>query len=185
MLAVGESQQGSARAVFALQAEHHPPELHESVAFFTQLLARHPLSCFVSSDRFYILSYPVSEEEIPTLSKNASLLEAGAFADVWIHDVVVDASARGQGLGRQLVVAAVEGALREIEQAGCTPNRIRLVSLPQKVGYWKRLGFIEKALAEAGLPACYPQGSVHMELGLREFAEANPSRSHPTRSHPI
>ena len=84
----------------------------------------------------------------------------------WIEDVVVDASARGAGVGEALVRAALERAAREgVERVMLTsrPARRAARALYRKVGFEEAETSVFVLLAEAGRQMEKPKSSASDE----------------------
>lgn len=75
------------------------------------------------------------------------------FADVFLHDMCVDPSFRGLGLG----AALVRTLLRRHQT-------VHLVSLPESTSYWRHAGATEMDADKQHLLPSYPLGSVHFLL---------------------
>ena len=159
---VREASATDLQAVLRLQAACHPGELHESSACLAGILAHgHSLLALdhLSGDAVgYALGHPGEQAAFDSAPAAASEQAGAAWFE---HDVVVSVEARGAGVARALVDAALARA------AARGATHAHLVALPGTAALWARFGF---AACDAGAyadAASYGPGAVHMRAALR------------------
>ncbi|WP_052214852.1 GNAT family N-acetyltransferase [Belnapia sp. F-4-1] len=140
--------------VVALAAAAHP-HYPEEPAVFAERLALAPGFCWVLEDgRGYALAHPWAGP-VPPLDSLLGALPAAAEA-LHLHDIVLAPEARGAGGAAAMIERlAALGAASGLE-------RMTLVAVAGKAGYWRRLGFVP--LLEV---ASYGAGAVLMARPLR------------------
>lgn len=151
-------------AVLRLQAACHAGELHESAACMRAIL-EHGHSLLALDPAGAAVGYALGhdgEQAAFDCAPPAAEQPSGAW---FLHDVVVSAQARGAGVARALV----DAALARAAQRGAA--HAHLVALPGTAALWARFGFVAcdgsdgAAYADA---ASYGPGAVHMRAALRE-----------------
>lgn len=156
-----------AAAVLRLQAECHCAALHESAACVRAIIAAQ--CSFLALDGAgdavgYALAHDGEQAAFDaTPPVCASAAGSSASCDsFFLHDVAVRGAARGAGVARALVRAALAcGAERGAAHA-------HLVALPGTAALWLRFGF---AACEDGAyddAASYGPGAVHMRATLSD-----------------
>ena len=158
---VREASAADLEAVLRLQAACHPGELHESSACLAGILAHGNslLALDVAGDAVgYALGHDGEQAAFDSAPAAASEQASAAW---FVHDVVVSVEARGAGVARALVDAALARA------AARGATHAHLVALPGTAALWARFGF---AACDAGAyadAASYGPGAVHMRAALR------------------
>lgn len=139
--------------IYALAARCHP-DLHERKAVLAEKQRLAPQSCFVSEQIFppqnitaetadtiqkrklcgYLLAHPWRDNAVPKLDTLLHSLPAAANS-LYLHDLALDSSARGQGLAAQAVNLISDYA----KQAGF--HSINLVAVHHSAPFWQKHGF--------------------------------------------
>jgi GNAT superfamily N-acetyltransferase len=128
-------------AALRLQAAAYPAFLQEDAAAFASRLDVTAPYCFAATrDRRllgYLLAHGWPRESPPAVG---AFLRRDAPSEVlYIHDLTVDAGARGMAIGEQLIAGAVGLAARDGLQLA------ELIAVAGAAGYCERLGFADAA----------------------------------------
>ena len=151
-------------AVHALSMHVHPdhPERAEVLA---EKLRLFPRGCFVlergARIAGYCFSHPWTAGAPPALDTLLGALPA-APATYFIHDLTLDAAARGQGLGRAVVPELIAAARSQ------SLTHVTLIAVNRRGPFWQAGGFTatNDAALQAQARTKYGAGAVHMELRL-------------------
>lgn len=104
----------------------------------------------------YLLAHAWDRPQPPKLYE--MLPEVAVGNELFLHDLAVAGSAKGQGVGVRLAQRLIDDA-RVRSYA-----RIRLVSVQASEGFWQRLGF--KTRTDSRVAPCYGEDARLMELAL-------------------
>lgn len=155
---------GDVAAVHRISAQVHPahPERAEVLAEKFRL---YPKGCFVLEGAGgisgYCFSHPWTDGAPPPLDTFMTALP-GDLNAYFIHDLTVDDSLRGTGMGRALVPELFKAA----RAAGL--ERLVLVAVNNRGPFWQAAGFSatpDEAMQQAAR-AKYGAGAVHMSMRL-------------------
>ena len=150
-------------AVLRLQAECHPGELHESGACLRAILLHGHSLLALDSRTGAAVGYALGHDGEQAAIDCAPAAAAEQASDAWfVHDVVVSVAARGSGVARALVDAALARA------AARGATHAHLVALPGTAALWARFGFAACDDGEYADAASYGPGAVHMRAPLRD-----------------
>ena len=103
------------------------------------LPSKEDMEYIVNSNNTQIFIAEENNEILGTLTLVFNKIPTGG--KVWIEDVVVDSAARGQGIGKELILFAIEYTKsKNIEKINLTssPERVAANKLYQKLGFIKR-----------------------------------------------
>jgi GNAT superfamily N-acetyltransferase len=151
-------------AVHRISMDVHPahPERAEVLAEKFRL---YPAGCFVLERRDgvvgYCFSHPWTDGQPPPLDTLMGALPAHV-STYFVHDLTVDESVRGTGMGRALVPNLFAAA----RAAGV--DRLVLVAVNNRGPFWQAAGFLvtpDEAMQQAAR-AKYGAGAVHMSMRL-------------------
>jgi len=124
-------------AVLGISQEVHPA-YPEDAAVFAERLALYPAGCFVLAGQGglhgYAISHPWRFGEPPKLNTLLRALPTAADS-YYLHDIALAGTARGGGLGGQIVARLVAVA----RAAGL--ETLSLVAVNGSVPFWQRQGF--------------------------------------------
>lgn len=158
-------------AVLRVQAACHAPALLERAECISSILAHGASFVAFAVDTAevvgYALLHPGASAALgETVPPPAAL--APPHLSFFLHDVAVRPSARGAGVARQLVLAALAHA-----RATHAAQVMHLVALPGTGALWSRFGFEphhDDAFDDA---ASYGDGAVHMRALLTDKDAVN------------
>ncbi|AIY42027.1 GCN5-related N-acetyltransferase [Collimonas arenae] len=125
-------------SVMRIQAECYPPSMQESEEVFRARLALTPTTCWIwslprQSAAAYLFCYPSQKDAITALGDQFKI---AAMPDcLYLHDLAVSPSARGQRAANTLVAAALNHA------RGNAMAWSALVSVQQSQSFWGTLGY--------------------------------------------
>lgn len=123
--------------VLGISQEVHPA-YPEDAAVFAERLDLYPAGCFVLAGQGglhgYALSHPWRYGEPPKLNTLLATLPPAADT-YYLHDIALAGTARGGGLGGQIVARMVAAA----RVAGL--DNLSLVAVNGSVAFWQRQGF--------------------------------------------
>ena len=152
------------QAVLRLQAACHPGELHESAACLAGILA-HGHSLLALDAAGAAVGYALGHDGEQAAFDAPVPAAAAQASDAWyLHDCVVDVSARGAGVARALV----DAVLARAAQRGA--RHAHLVALPGTAALWARFGFAACDGDAYDDAASYGPGAAHMRAALRDTA---------------
>ena len=158
---VRPARESDVPALLALQAECHAAELQESAACLRAILA-HGCS-FVALHADAVVGYALAHDGEQAVLDAVPAASGAACSDAWfLHDVAVSAAARGSGVARALVDAALA---RAAERGAAHAH---LVALPGTARLWTRFGFAACAAGAYADAASYGPGATHMRAALRQ-----------------
>lgn len=152
-------------AVLGVQAQCYPPEMNESREVLSQRLLACPDTAWVALDAqgqvgAYLVAYRSVWGKVTPLGRPFA---HDAQADVlYLHDLGIGATLRGQGVAQRLIDVAREWAVVR----GC--RGLTLVSVNDTVPFWQRHG-LEAVTVDAagrGALATYPGRPVYMAVAL-------------------
>lgn len=152
--------------VLALQADSYPPALRDSLDAFASRLALPGGYCHVAEMNGrsvgYILAHPWPSRQPPAVDTVLDLPATATPCVLYVHDLSVSATAKGIGLGAQLLDAALDEARRR----GLVSAE--LVAVPGAAGFWQRLGFLPQEVGPdlARKVRHYGDGAVYMSRAL-------------------
>ncbi|WP_211472717.1 GNAT family N-acetyltransferase [Collimonas humicola] len=147
-------------AVMRIQAECYPSSMQETEEVFRARLALTPSTCWIWSPTpdnaaAYLFSYPSRKDAITPLGAQFKL--AAPPDCLYLHDLAVAPSARGQRAANALVAAALDHARAENLAWSA------LVSVQQSQEFWGRLGYaaieVEHSPAKENLDSYQMPGS--------------------------
>ncbi|MDZ5647697.1 GNAT family N-acetyltransferase [Nitrospirillum sp. BR 11828] len=145
-------------SVFTLACAIHV-DFFEAFEVMADKLAAYPTGCLTLARADggiggYVLSHPYARGRVPKL--NHMLGGLPADADIYyLHDVAIDAAARGQGHADAAVAILTEHA----RGAGFT--EMRLLSVNNSTAFWSRKGFA--AIQETSVDvSSYGEDAVYM-----------------------
>lgn len=153
-------------AVHRISAHVHPahPERAEVLA---EKFCLYPKGCFVleggNGIAGYCFSHPWTGGPPPPLDTFMTALPTG-LSTYFIHDLTVDESVRGTGMGRALVPDLLKAA----QAAG--QDRLVLVAVNNRGPFWQAAGFSatpDETMQQAAR-AKYGDGAVHMSMRLQK-----------------
>ena len=139
------------------------PESRQS--FLSKLVAS-PETCVVAEDAGivvgYLLSVPIEFSEPPTLNSE-EVKTPPAPNCLYLHDLAISPTYRSQGVGRLLVDAFFEAALR------CNLPQVSLIAVQNSSPYWARYGFTPVAVSGylAEKVAGYGEKAILMSRSFR------------------
>ncbi|GAA4954394.1 hypothetical protein GCM10023314_30040 [Algibacter agarivorans] len=114
------------RLITQLSNECNPPSKEDIISI-------------INSDNITLFLAEVNDEIIGTLSLVFNKIPSGD--KVWIEDVVIDKSVRGKGLGKRLILFAIDYIKsKNIDKINLTssPERVAANNLYQNLGFGKR-----------------------------------------------
>ncbi|CAH0535646.1 hypothetical protein VST7929_03158 [Vibrio stylophorae] len=135
--------------IYQIQVQAYQSIEPEPVAILQDKWQKSPECCFVYKKdqqiKGYLLAHAWNRETPPKLSQR--LPEDSHGEILFLHDLAIDSTAAGQGIGPQLIEKLVDVA----ESTGY--QEIRLVSIQNSKSFWQKNGF--SALSE---PVCQSYG---------------------------
>lgn len=123
--------------IMEIQHASFPPTTIESRETLQSMWFHSPQSCLIADSLGYILAHPwiaddlpPTQAEIPGIPQNSTSL--------FIHDLAISPKARGLGLAKALVTAALDWARNQkLEFAS-------LIAVQDSQSFWQRFGFMER-----------------------------------------
>jgi predicted N-acetyltransferase YhbS len=146
-------------AVLAVQAVCYPPSMQEPETVVLERLRTAPATTLVACDGegvcAYVFAYPSTRGRITPLHGGFAAAPDGDT--LYVHDLAVHPRAHGQGLGRKLVQALLDGA-------GAQGLRhCALVAVLDARPFWEVLGFMAADPGQGGAAlATYPEDALYM-----------------------
>jgi len=119
----------------------------EDAAAYAHKLALAPDCAFVMADatqtvRAYLFALPIALDQPPALNASDFALAADANC-LYLHDMAIDPTARGQGLSTPLMTAFFAAASAR-QLAWCS-----LIAIQNSSAFWQRYGFAQHALSHS------------------------------------
>eukprot|EP00026_Physarum_polycephalum_P014486 Phypoly_transcript_15004.p1 GENE.Phypoly_transcript_15004~~Phypoly_transcript_15004.p1 ORF type:complete len:183 (+),score=19.28 Phypoly_transcript_15004:392-940(+) len=131
---------GDVSGVLSVQTLCYPTRLHETEEVFVSKIKFCPTGCFVAEDATtksiigYMISHPWKDGVKMELHNSG--MDMSSPADLYyVHDTAVLQEYRSLKLGGKLFAKALEQCRHS------NFSKIKIVSLPHAVEYWKRHGF--------------------------------------------
>lgn len=142
-------------AAVDLQLQTYPPFLVEDEAIFRNridMAAGYCLAAWQDGALVgYLLAHGWQRQSPPPLG--ALLADAAGNDVLFIHDLAVSPTQRGQRIGQQLIARAFEQAVRD------GLRRAELIAVEGAAEYWRGLGFAEEAGSAALAEKLRPYGA--------------------------
>lgn len=154
---------GDLSAVLQVQRLAYGDAYQEPAEVLDAKRRRSPAACWVACDSAggmlgYVLAHDWPGEAPPPL--HVPLPAVTDARGAFLHDLAVAPVAHGRGVG-----TALFDAVRQWAQAA-GHDALRLVSLADAVGYWRRAGFVDQMPLPATALASYGDGARFMRLTL-------------------
>lgn len=152
-------------AVCRLQETCYQPAVHESAHSLQAKIIAAAHSCFLASKHGVAVGYVIAlpwKIGLPIALDSPSCQLPVSADCMYIHDVAVCASVRGDGVGKQLL------ALVQAETERCLLSRQCLVAVQGAEAFWQGLGF-QRLLADARMDAFlapYGEDTAYMERAV-------------------